>query len=82
MLDNITNPSSKFRTKEWIEINHDKLRKYDTCGGKSKVATTMLILIRLDHLRVLFFWRGGGRGGVNFPLPPLSYFRKNYLISI
>ena len=80
MLDNITNPSSKFRTKEWIEINHDKLRKYDTCGGKSKVTTTMLTLIRPDHLRVLFLWRG--RGGVSFPLPPFSYFMKNCLISI
>ena len=41
MLDNVSNQSSNFRTKNWVEIN-DESRGMYTTGGDIKFKITML----------------------------------------
>ena len=41
LLDNTSNQPSKFRTKNWVEINDESRRKYDA-GSNIKFKTTML----------------------------------------
>ena len=41
LLDSASNQPSKFRTKNWVEINDDSRRKYDA-GSNIKFKTTML----------------------------------------
>ena len=43
LLDNTSNRPSKFRTKNWVEINDDWCGTYNT-NGQIKFKTTMLIL--------------------------------------
>ena len=33
LLDNTTNPTTKFRTKNWVEINDDSRGTYNTVRG-------------------------------------------------
>ena len=40
LLDNTTNQPSKFRTKYWVEINHESRQKYDTSSIKFKTSMT------------------------------------------
>ena len=40
-MDNSTNEPPKFRTKNWVEINHDPCGKYNT-SKQSKFKTSML----------------------------------------
>ena len=41
LLDNASNQPSKFRTKNWVEINNESRRVYTT-GSDIKFKTTML----------------------------------------
>ena len=41
LLDNASNQPSKFRTKNWVEINDESRREYTTCSD-IKFKTTML----------------------------------------
>ena len=43
MLDNIPNQPTKFRTKDWVEINDDSRGMYNT-NGQIKFKTLMLSL--------------------------------------
>ena len=40
LLDNVSNQSSKFRTRNWVEINNEARRKHT--GNSIKFKTTML----------------------------------------
>ena len=40
LLDNTTNEPSKFRTKNWIEINDESWRKYDNSSINFKASVT------------------------------------------
>ena len=48
MLDNISNQTSKIRTKNWVEINDDSRGAYDT-NSQMKFKTTMLKSRLCDH---------------------------------
>ena len=39
-LDNTTNQPSKFRTRNWVEINDESQRKYDNSNIKFKTSIT------------------------------------------
>ena len=41
LLDHASNKTSKFRTKNWVEINDESRRAYDV-GSEIKFKTTML----------------------------------------
>ena len=38
LLDNATNQPSKFRTRNWVEINNESNRKYDNSSIKFKTS--------------------------------------------
>ena len=48
MLDNTPNQLSKFRTKNWIEINDNARGTYNT-NSQIKIKTSMLKLILCDY---------------------------------
>ena len=41
LLDNKTNQPSKFRTKNWVEVNDESRRAYNT-NSQIRLKTTML----------------------------------------
>ena len=49
----------------------DKIKQNELVSKKLKKVYIALTLIRLDFLRVVFSWRGGGQ------FDPPSYFKKN-----
>ena len=48
MLDYASNKTSKFKTRNWVEINDESKGKYNV-GGQIKFKTTMLKSILCDY---------------------------------
>ena len=57
LLDNASNQSSKFRTKNWVEIN-DKSRGGYTTGSNIKFKTTMLKSSSCDYADAYILVKG------------------------
>ena len=57
MLDNETNPPSKFRAKNWSEINDDTSETYDT-NSQINFKTSMLKLSLYDYTGAYIFVEG------------------------
>ena len=57
MLDNASNQSSKFRTKNWVEINDESRRGYTT-GSNIKFKTAMLRFSLCDYADAYILAKG------------------------
>ena len=57
LLDNTPNQPSKFRTKNWAEINDDSWGTYNT-NSKIKFKTTMLTLSLCDYSNAYILVKG------------------------
>ena len=57
VLDNISNQPSKFRTKNWVEINDESRRAYNT-NSQIKFKATMLKSSLCDHNNAYILVKG------------------------
>ena len=57
LLDNASNQPSKFRTKNWVEINNESRRVYTT-GSDIKFKTTMLRSSLCDYADAYILVKG------------------------
>ena len=57
LLDNASNQPSKFRTKNWVEINNESRRVYST-GSDIKFKTTMLRSSLCDYADAYILVKG------------------------
>ena len=57
MLDSASNQPSKFRTKNWVEINNESRRVYTT-GSDIKFKTTMLRSSLCDYADAYILVKG------------------------
>ena len=57
VLDNISNQPSKFRTKNWVEINDESRRAYNT-NSQIKFKATMLKSSLCDHNNACILVKG------------------------
>ena len=57
LLDNTSNQSAKFRTKYWVEINHDSRGTYNIII-QTKFKTTMLTSILSDYCNAYILVKG------------------------
>ena len=57
LLDNASNQSSKFRTKNWVEINDESRGGYTT-GSNIKFKTTMLKSSSCDYADAYILVKG------------------------
>ena len=53
LLDNTPNQPSKFRTKNWVEINYGSYAIYNT-GSQTKLKTSMIVT--LIYLLKELYW--------------------------
>ena len=57
MIDDTSNKPSKFRTKNWVEINDESRRTYDV-NSQIKFKTTMLKFILCDYSDTYILLKG------------------------